>query len=128
MACIGKLQGIALVYRPDLIITSFYRVFGYDPTGCFGCFLIKKSVIGCLQNQSGSTGSGMVKITPEYPLYLSDSVDGLDVLGGIEDNEVGTNGDKPSENRPGTQLPAFDGAFTSAQVRYVFESVRNGSR
>ncbi|OMO56770.1 hypothetical protein CCACVL1_26279 [Corchorus capsularis] len=112
--------GLSL-FRPDFIITSFYRVFGYDPTG-FGCLLIKKSVMGCLQNQSGSTGSGMVKITPEYPLYLSDSVDGLDGLGGIEDNEVGTNGDKPSENRPGTQLPAFSGAFTSAQVRDVFES------
>ncbi|XVF17760.1 hypothetical protein REPUB_Repub10bG0151500 [Reevesia pubescens] len=112
--------GLSL-FRPDFIITSFYRVFGYDPTG-FGCLLIKKSVMGSLQNQSGSTGSGMVKITPEYPLYLSDSVDGLDGLGGIEDNEVGVNGDKPSENRPGTQLPAFSGAFTSAQVRDVFET------
>ncbi|TYJ47292.1 hypothetical protein E1A91_A02G178900v1 [Gossypium mustelinum] len=112
--------GLSL-FRPDFIITSFYRVFGYDPTG-FGCLLIKKSVMGSLQNQSGSTGSGMVKITPEYPLYLSDSVDGLDGLGGIEDNEVGTNGDKPSDNRPGTQLPAFSGVFTSSQVRDVFET------
>ncbi|XVF15644.1 hypothetical protein REPUB_Repub09cG0172200 [Reevesia pubescens] len=112
--------GLSL-FRPDFIITSFYRVFGYDPTG-FGCLLIKKSVMGSLQNQSGSTGSGMVKITPEYPLYLSDSVDGLDGLGGIEDNEVGVNGDKPSENRPGTQLPAFSGAYTYAQVRDVFET------
>ncbi|XVE87212.1 hypothetical protein DITRI_Ditri18aG0098100 [Diplodiscus trichospermus] len=112
--------GLSL-FRPDFIITSFYRVFGYDPTG-FGCLLIKKSVMGALQNHSGSTGSGMVKITPEYPLYLSDSVDGLDGLGGIEDNEVGATGDKPSENRPGTQLPAFSGAFTSAQVRDVFET------
>ncbi|KAK8478057.1 hypothetical protein V6N13_024207 [Hibiscus sabdariffa] len=112
--------GLSL-FRPDFIITSFYRVFGYDPTG-FGCLLIKKSVMGSLQNQSGLTGSGMVKITPEYPLYLSDSVDDLDGLGGIEDNEVGVNGDKPSENRPGTQLPAFSGAFTSAQVRDVFET------
>ncbi|XP_022751316.1 uncharacterized protein LOC111300011 [Durio zibethinus] len=112
--------GLSL-FRPDFIITSFYRVFGYDPTG-FGCLLIKKSVMGSLQNQSGSTGSGMVKITPEYPLYLSDSVDGLDGLGGIDDNDVGANGDKPSENRPGTQLPAFSGAFTSAQVQDVFET------
>ncbi|XP_022740172.1 uncharacterized protein LOC111292186 [Durio zibethinus] len=112
--------GLSL-FRPDFIITSFYRVFGYDPTG-FGCLLIKKSVMGSLQNQSGSTGSGMVKITPEYPLYLSDSVDVLDGLGGIEDNEIGANGEKPSENRPGTQLPAFSGAYTSAQVRDVFET------
>ncbi|GMI94072.1 hypothetical protein like AT2G23520 [Hibiscus trionum] len=112
--------GLSL-FRPDFIITSFYRVFGYDPTG-FGCLLIKKSVMGSLQNQSGSTGSGMVKLTPEYPLYLSDSVDDFDGLGGIESSEVGTNGDKPSENRPGTQLPAFSGVFTSDQVRDVFET------
>ncbi|KAE8707065.1 prolyl endopeptidase-like isoform X1 [Hibiscus syriacus] len=112
--------GLSL-FRPDFIITSFYRVFGYDPTG-FGCLLIKKSVMGSLQNQSGFTGSGIVKITPEYPLYLSDSVDGLDGLGGIEDKEVGANGDKPSESRLGSQLPAFSGAYTSAQVRDVFET------
>lgn len=112
--------GLSL-FRPDFIITSFYRVFGFDPTG-FGCLLIKKSVMGSLQNQSGQTGSGMVKITPEYPLYLSDSVDGLDRLAGVEDDEVVANGDKPSESRPGSQLPAFSGAFTSAQVRDVFET------
>ncbi|KAJ8770681.1 hypothetical protein K2173_021328 [Erythroxylum novogranatense] len=112
--------GLSL-FRPDFIITSFYRVFGYDPTG-FGCLLIKKSVMGVLQNQSGSTGSGMVKITPEYPMYLSDSVDGLDGLVGIEDDDNAGNGDKTVETRPGSQLPAFSGAFTSAQVRDVFET------
>ncbi|KAL2333631.1 hypothetical protein Fmac_014844 [Flemingia macrophylla] len=112
--------GLSL-FRPDFIITSFYRVFGYDPTG-FGCLLIKKSVMQSLQNQSGCTGSGMVKITPEFPMYLSDSVDGLDKLVGIEDDEITAMGTKASETRPGTQLPAFSGAFTSAQVRDVFET------
>ncbi|KAK7309239.1 hypothetical protein RJT34_05803 [Clitoria ternatea] len=113
--------GLSL-FRPDFIITSFYRVFGYDPTG-FGCLLIKKSVMASLQNQSGSTGCGMVKITPEFPLYLSDSVDGLDGLAGIEDDEdVGDDGEKASETRQGSQLPAFSGAFTPAQVRDVFET------
>ncbi|KAK3223109.1 hypothetical protein Dsin_010134 [Dipteronia sinensis] len=113
--------GLSL-FRPDFIITSFYRVFGYDPTG-FGCLLIKKSVMGSLQNQSGRTGSGMVKITPEYPLYLSDSVDDLDRLVGVQDDEVVENGgDKPSETRPVSQLPAFSGVYTSAQVRDVFET------
>lgn len=111
--------GLSL-FRPDFIITSFYRVFGYDPTG-FGCLLIKKSVMGSLQSHSGSTGVGMVKITPEFPLYLSDSMDGLDRLAGVDD-EVVANGDKTSETRQGTQLPAFSGAFTSAQVRDVFET------
>ncbi|CAJ2679515.1 unnamed protein product [Trifolium pratense] len=112
--------GLSL-FRPDFIITSFYRVFGYDPTG-FGCLLIKKSVMASLQNQSGSTGSGMVKITPEFPVYLSDSVDGLDRLVGTEDNEVHLIGDKTFEPRQGPQLPAFSGAYTSAQVRDVFET------
>ncbi|KAL2477319.1 Pyridoxal phosphate (PLP)-dependent transferase superfamily protein [Forsythia ovata] len=35
--------GLSL-FQPDFIITSFYRVFGYDLTG-FGCLLIKKSVM-----------------------------------------------------------------------------------
>ncbi|KAL5063894.1 hypothetical protein RYX36_025631 [Vicia faba] len=112
--------GLSL-FRPDFIITSFYRVFGYDPTG-FGCLLIKKSVMASLQNQSGSTGSGMVKITPEFPVYLSDSVDGLDRLAGTEDDEFNAVGDKTFEPRQGSQLPAFSGAYTSAQVRDVFET------
>ncbi|KAJ8764265.1 hypothetical protein K2173_006005 [Erythroxylum novogranatense] len=115
--------GLSL-FRPDFIVTSFYRVFGYDPTG-FGCLLIKKSVMAALQNQSGSTGSGMVKITPEYPLYLSDSGDGLDGVVGIEDGDVTSNGDKTTETRPGSHLPAFSGAYTSAQVRDVFETEMN---
>ncbi|CAI0554274.1 unnamed protein product [Linum tenue] len=113
--------GLSL-FRPDFIITSFYRVFGFDPTG-FGCLLIKKSVMSCLQRQSGSTGSGIVKITPEYPLYLSDSVDGLDGTTGVEDDEVmGSDENGTTEPRQGTQLPAFSGAFTPAQVSDVFET------
>lgn len=113
--------GLSL-FRPDFIITSFYRVFGSDPTG-FGCLLIKKSVMASLQNPNGGTGSGMVRIVPVFPQYLSDSVDGLDVLMGIEDEEIIETEDSlmPDTHR-GSQLPAFSGAFTSAQVRDVFES------
>ncbi|KAL7141297.1 hypothetical protein ABFS83_08G044100 [Erythranthe nasuta] len=110
--------GLSL-FRPDFIITSFYRVFGYDPTG-FGCLLIKKSVMASLQNQSGHAGSGIVKITPVFPLYLSDSMDNFPGFG-EEDEEEAI--DVNSEARPGgSQLPAFSGAFTSAQVRDVFET------
>lgn len=110
--------GLSL-FRPDFIVTSFYRVFGYDPTG-FGCLLIKKSVMGSLQNQSGHAGSGIVKITPVFPLYLSDSVDGFPGL--AEDDEAGEDSEANAETRPGSQLPAFSGAYTSAQVRDVFET------
>ncbi|XP_010550370.1 PREDICTED: uncharacterized protein LOC104821260 isoform X2 [Tarenaya hassleriana] len=112
--------GLSL-FRPDFIITSFYRVFGYDPTG-FGCLLIKKSVMSGLQSQSGKTSSGIVKITPHYPLYLSGSMDGLEDLMGIEDQDVAINGEKASGNRQGSQMPAFSGAFTSAQVQDVYET------
>ncbi|GFQ01928.1 molybdenum cofactor sulfurase [Phtheirospermum japonicum] len=112
--------GLSL-FRPDFIVTSFFKVFGYDPTG-FGCLLIKKSVMSCLQNGSGHAGSGIVKITPVFPMYLSDSLDDFPGFG-EEDGETNGNGEASnSENRTGPQLPAFSGAFTSAQVRDVFES------
>ncbi|KAG9440772.1 hypothetical protein H6P81_020937 [Aristolochia fimbriata] len=112
--------GLSL-FRPDFIITSFYRVFGSDPTG-FGCLLIKKSVMGSLQNQCGVAGSGMVRILPVYPQYLSDSVDELDGLTGLEDEVIDGSEEFESDTRRGSQLPAFSGAFTSAQVRDVFEN------
>ncbi|PKU64716.1 uncharacterized protein LOC110113002 [Dendrobium catenatum] len=113
--------GLSL-YRPDFIITSFYRVFGSDPTG-FGCLLIKKSIIGCLQNPNGGTGSGMVRISPVFAQYLSDSVDGL---AGFDATEKDRLDDNEESVMPGTshvsQMPAFSGAFTSAQVRNVVET------
>ncbi|ONK64857.1 uncharacterized protein A4U43_C07F30700 [Asparagus officinalis] len=113
--------GLSL-FRPDFIITSFYRVFGSDPTG-FGCLLIKKSVMASLQNPNGGTGSGMVRIVPVFPQYLSDSIDGLDGLDGIEDEMINGNDESlmPGTSK-GFQMPAFSGAFTSAQVQDVFET------
>ncbi|KAG6480544.1 uncharacterized protein LOC122017893 [Zingiber officinale] len=113
--------GLSL-FRPDFIITSFYRVFGYDPTG-FGCLLIKKSVMGSLQSQNGGTGSGIVRIVPVFPQYLSDSGDGLDVLDGLDaENINGNDESSTSKTHKGSQPPAFSGAFTSAQVRDVFDT------
>lgn len=112
--------GLSL-FRPEFIITSFYRVFGSDPTG-FGCLLIKKSVIGNLQNESGSAGSGMVRIVPVYPQYLSDSMDRLDMFPGIEDEGNDESEEIMPETSKGTQLPAFSGVYTSSQVREAFET------
>lgn len=112
--------GLSL-FQPYFIITSFYKVFGSDPTG-FGCLLIKKSVMGSLQNQCGSTGSGMVRIVPVFPQYLSDSVDGLDGLARIEDEGIDGNEEFVLETCQRSQLPAFSGAYTSSQVRDVFET------
>ncbi|KAF8646072.1 hypothetical protein HU200_066036 [Digitaria exilis] len=115
--------GLSL-FRPDFIITSFYRVFGADPTG-FGCLLmIKKSVMASLQSPSGGTGAGMVRIVPVFPQYLSDSVDGLDgVLDGLEDDTIiPIEEGSTSNSHHASQLPAFSGAYSSAQVREVIES------
>ncbi|MCL7038678.1 hypothetical protein MKW94_016687 [Papaver nudicaule] len=112
--------GLSL-FRPDFIITSFYRVFGSDPTG-FGCLLIKKSVMASLRNQSGSAGSGMVRIVPVFPQYLSDSMDGLDGLGGRENDGITADEELMPETHRGSQLPAFSGVFTSGQVSDVFEA------
>ena len=93
--------GLSL-FRPDFIVTSFYRVFGHDPTG-FGCLLIKKSMITNLKSTNGGIGTGMVRIVPEIPQYLSNP-----------DDEA---------LPPSLSLPAvaFSGAFTSSQVKDVFE-------
>ncbi|KAK9136208.1 hypothetical protein Syun_015538 [Stephania yunnanensis] len=112
--------GLSL-FRPDFIITSFYRVFGSDPTG-FGCLLIKKSVMGSLHNQVGHTGSGMVRIVPVYPQYLSDSVDGLEGLAENEDEGIIENEEFVAASRRGSALPAFSGVYTSDQVRDVFDT------
>ncbi|XP_061997382.1 uncharacterized protein LOC133715080 [Rosa rugosa] len=112
--------GLSL-FRPDFIITSFYRVFGSDPTG-FGCLLIKKSVMGSLQSQGGRTGTGMVRILPVFPQYLSDSVDGIDGLAGNENDAVNREEELLPEADGGSQMPAFSGVFTSNQVRDCFET------
>lgn len=118
--------GLSL-FRPDFIITSFYKVFGYDPTG-FGCLLIKKSVMETLQTKSGHTGSGIVRIIPDYPQYLGDSLDCLDGLGGIEEKAVSSiPEDEEPENASGPQLPAFSGIFTASQIRDVFDAEENSS-
>jgi len=122
--------GLSL-FRPDFIITSFYKVFGSDPTG-FGCLFIKKSIMGKLQHKEGASGPGVVRIVPVFPQYLSDSVDGLDgtIVEDEESIERETEEEKEIKNEfvpvpdvgGGSQLPAFSGAFSLSYVREVFES------
>ncbi|KAJ3670120.1 hypothetical protein LUZ60_010444 [Juncus effusus] len=118
--------GLSL-FRPDFIITSFYRVFGLDPTG-FGCLLIKKSIMGCLSNKNGNTGTGIVRILPQYLSY-NNSFDGY-----LEDDFMVTT-PKAAEfsSNKESGLPAFSGAFTGDQMREVIqtetdlENLENGS-
>ncbi|KAD7479418.1 hypothetical protein R6Q59_008245 [Mikania micrantha] len=111
--------GLSL-FRPDFIITSFYRVFKYDPTG-FGCLLIKKTAIKILQKQSGPTSSGIVKIDSVFPRLLSDSMGQLSRLSGTGDEKVGKDEVIP-ETGAGIQLPVFSGGINPSLVRNVYES------
>jgi hypothetical protein len=49
------------LFSPDFIIASFYKVFGFDPTG-FGCLVIKKTVLQTLGDSSRARAIGMVRI------------------------------------------------------------------
>ncbi|KAH9299980.1 hypothetical protein KI387_011563 [Taxus chinensis] len=118
--------GLSL-FRPDFIITSFYRVFGSDPTG-FGCLFIKKSVMARLQHKEGAAVPGVVRIVPVFPQYLSD--DGT-IDGTIVEDEGSSVKEKEEEEgvefvpgvvKGGSQLPAFSGAYSLSHVREVFES------
>ncbi|CAN1180642.1 Molybdenum cofactor sulfurase [Linum perenne] len=50
---------LALI-RPDFIVSSFYKIFGENPSG-FGCLFVKKSTIPLLEDY---TGAGMVSLLP----------------------------------------------------------------
>ncbi|KMZ65009.1 Molybdenum cofactor sulfurase [Zostera marina] len=112
--------GLSL-FRPDFIITSFYRVFGSDPTG-FGCLLIRKSAIATLGKENGGIGSGMVKIIPVDSPYtggLSDNVDDE-----LENKTVMNEDDgiQVSDHRRESDMPVFSGAYTSTEVMEVCET------
>eukprot|EP00252_Welwitschia_mirabilis_P009277 TRINITY_DN21730_c0_g1_i1.p1 TRINITY_DN21730_c0_g1~~TRINITY_DN21730_c0_g1_i1.p1 ORF type:complete len:1015 (-),score=241.37 TRINITY_DN21730_c0_g1_i1:172-3216(-) len=113
--------GLSL-FRPDFIITSFYKVFGSDPTG-FGCLFIKNTALGCLQNKVTATGSGMVRIVPALPPDPMDCADGhVSAVEEGEDEIVEDDDCGIDLQGGGNHLPAFSGPFSSVQVRDVFEN------
>lgn len=118
--------GISL-FRPDFIITSFYKVFGRDPTG-FGCLFIKNSVMDSLENHGGAPAVGLVRIVPPSPpSYLSDSADERDSKCAGDDADDDKKEIVPKFHRGSDHLPAFSGTFSSLQVRDVFESEMDSS-
>ncbi|RDX83296.1 hxB, partial [Mucuna pruriens] len=67
--------GLSL-FQPDFLISSFYKVFGENPSG-FGCLFIKKSAISSLES---SPSTGIVNLVPEKkPHKLSDDSSGTDL-------------------------------------------------
>ncbi|CAI0547042.1 unnamed protein product [Linum tenue] len=61
--------------RPDFVVSSFYKVFGENPSG-FGCLFVKKSTIPFLEDY---TGAGMVSLLPGKKIHLQDEPSGGDV-------------------------------------------------
>lgn len=69
--------GLSL-FRPDFIVSSFYKVFGENPSG-FGCLLVKKSVISILESNSSSSNVGIVNLVPaDKLLQLNEDSSGTD--------------------------------------------------
>jgi len=107
----GDSLGISL-FRLDFIITSFYKVFGQDPTG-FGCLFIKKSVMGNLENQGGAPAVGLERIVPPSPpSYLSDFANERDIQCARDDVDDDDEKVVPKFRR-GSDLPTFFRTFSS---------------
>ncbi|XP_076959850.1 uncharacterized protein LOC143636052 [Bidens hawaiensis] len=113
--------GLSL-FRPDFIITSFYRVFWYDPTG-FGCLLIKKTAIKVLQKQASHMSSGIVKINSVSPGHLTEFAGPSSQRAWPEhDNDEDVKKDETvPDTNPGIQLPAFSGVINPSLVTDVYE-------
>lgn len=121
------------VFQPDFIVSSFYKVYGSDPTG-FGCLLIKHSAIQGLHNSSAARGVGMVKLVPLPALSDTSSAGGL---GGehinmekqVHENENHNEGeslDRPF-SRPASQgefisIPAFSGPLARMGANLAAQS------
>lgn len=83
------------VFRPDFIVSSFFKVYGSDPTG-FGCLMIKRSVIQRLHSSSAARGVGMVRLVPASLLS-----EGQHKGGGLLEPELAVHGSlRFTERRP----------------------------
>ncbi|PKU66296.1 uncharacterized protein LOC110103672 [Dendrobium catenatum] len=111
------------IFRPDFIITSFYRVFGSDPTG-FGCLLIKKSVLSCLKNRSNESVLGIVRILSVFPQYLSEFADGEAEEDGVNVNEE----TMVADTNQGLQMPVFASLYIAPQDRDLKENEIDGDK
>ncbi|KAL4190662.1 hypothetical protein AMTRI_Chr07g76810 [Amborella trichopoda] len=62
-----EMKSIALsLYKPDFIISSFYKVFGHDPTGLC-TLLIKRPTLSLLDSQVSTTGIACLVPIDENP-------------------------------------------------------------
>ncbi|XP_020590031.1 uncharacterized protein LOC110031257 [Phalaenopsis equestris] len=104
--------GLSL-FRPDFIITSFYRVFGADPTG-FGCLVIKNSVLSCLKSGSKESGFGVVRIVPSFPQYLRKFADSHN---GAEEDPMTANEERMVlDTARGSKMQFFSGPYVALPV------------
>lgn len=90
--------GLSL-FRPDFIVCSFYKVFGENPSG-FGCLLVKKSVISILEENSSSSGAGVVNLVPaefQQQQFMSHMVPSTSKMEVEEEEDEWNLGSKDSE-------------------------------
>ncbi|KAM7260438.1 hypothetical protein ACFE04_016179 [Oxalis oulophora] len=59
------------LFKPDFLFSSFYKIFGDDPSG-FGCLFVRKSSMSLLNNPATALMAGMVSLRPSN--YLKESL------------------------------------------------------
>ncbi|KAI3841492.1 hypothetical protein MKX03_032509 [Papaver bracteatum] len=86
--------GLSL-FKPDFIISSFFKVFGDNPSG-FGCLFVKKSSAGILETSATDRSIGIVSLT-----HANDATYHLVVI--LQDRSSNSDKNKRSEEiaRPG---------------------------
>lgn len=56
------------LFRPDFVVSSFYKIFGENPSG-FSCLFVKKSSISVLKKSSAISSIGIVSLMPTGNLF-----------------------------------------------------------
>ncbi|KAL9326637.1 hypothetical protein ACSQ67_007282 [Phaseolus vulgaris] len=54
-----------LLFKPDFMVCSFYKVFGKNPSGV-GCLFVKRSSVSALKDPSNATSIGIISLVPTF--------------------------------------------------------------
>ncbi|WVZ12764.1 hypothetical protein V8G54_017294 [Vigna mungo] len=54
-----------LLFKPDFMVCSFYKVFGENPSGV-GCLFVKKSSVSALKDPCNATNIGIISLVPAF--------------------------------------------------------------
>ncbi|QCD81194.1 molybdenum cofactor sulfurase-like [Vigna unguiculata] len=62
-----------LLFKPDFMVCSFYKVFGENPSGV-GCLFVKKSSVSALKDPCNATNIGIISLVPAFKPETEQSV------------------------------------------------------